>query len=368
MDGEVVNTGFIGVNKRALISDGVYLISPKNNINEYLSINDKSNDPNSTVTFSPLTQELHQYFLIKYYEEHDYYTIKALNSHFLLGIKRKEDSQYDGSEVLQNTRSSNHLVRWKISSDNGYIFKLKDFDFCLQYIKKKKLHVSKKKDNVNPQKFLLRTKETIPTGLYYINPILPKKSYITLNKNISNNSNKSFICKYDSKKDQLFYVVYDTIDGCYSIINYNLKCLSSDKNALSSSKIYHSEFYNLGHQKWIIGTKDGKNYIILHKESEFMLFNNITDNSNMNELGFKYFNRPINNINYMYFFQPGKYKSLLGLLPNKKTIESCKIIQEKIKFRHLTRVTSNLYNRSQNSINRHLFENSFSQKINMTIF
>lgn len=359
MDGEVVNTGSIGVKKRALISDGVYLISPKNNKNVYLSINDKSNDPDSTVTFNPLTQELHQYFLIKYYEDHDYYTIKALNSHFLLGIKRKEDSQYDGSEVLTNSRSSNHFVRWQISSDNGYIFKLKNYDLCLQYIQKKKLHVSTTKENVNQQKFLLRTKETIPTGLYYINPILPKKTYITFNKNISNNSNNSFICKYDYKEDQLFYVVYDTIDGCYSIINYNMNCLSSDKDALILSKIYHSEFYNLDRQKWIIGTKDGKNYIIIHKESEFLLFNKITDNSNKYELGFTYFNRPNNNINYMYFFQPGKSKSFFGLFPNRKIIEAFKIIQEKIKFRHLTHVTSNLYNPSQNSINCHLFENSF---------
>lgn len=145
MDGEVVNTGSIGVKKRALISDGVYLISPKNNKNVYLSINDKSNDPDSTVTFNPLTQELHQYFLIKYYEDHDYYTIKALNSHFLLGIKRKEDSQYDGSEVLTNSRSSNHFVRWQISSDNGYIFKLKNYDLCLQYIQKKSFMFQRQK-------------------------------------------------------------------------------------------------------------------------------------------------------------------------------------------------------------------------------
>ena len=131
-----VDTGLKGEIQH-VIHDGVYLISPIVCNNEVLGIHNKSVLPYMSLNSNKFTGEAHQMFIIKYNKKDDYFTLMPLNSFLYLGVEKKQDSNYNASEVVQYSESDDHLSNWQIYLDDHFSIRLKGTNYYFEYNKNK---------------------------------------------------------------------------------------------------------------------------------------------------------------------------------------------------------------------------------------
>ena len=298
-----------------------------------------------------------------------------------LAINKRENDNYDDENIIiQNLNTKNILTRWQITSDDGFNIELKGTgnNICCR---KDNSVLLVKKNKSDEQKFNIFPIDIIKTGLYYINSMTPEKSFITFSK--ENNSEEAFLSGKIQSANQLFYVVFDQRDGCYSIINItdiskdSIKCISPGRNPTKNSQIVQTNFYNLDYQKYIIAINDYKKGIfsIINKSNLLMLCNPQTPGSNqILKLRFTDFDHKEACINTFFQFQHCAHSKLLFFI--KKSNEERKIdefsqqIERKMCLRYQKELIKPMESTGNSkSINDKLFENNFLlEKLDIPLF
>ena len=339
---KLVDTGHKGAHLQA-IHDGVYTISPRGLVGQSLSVRNKSLYPYLSLICSQFENEAHQQFIIKYDKEDECYTIQPLNSLLFLGIEKIQDSNHDGALIIQNSRSDDHLFKWQISIDEYATIQLKGTDYNIEYKKDLNDFRLAKKNNSDAQKFKILTTQIIKNGLYYITSKSPRNIYFSFSK--ANQTKNSYLSAKNQSDHQIFYVIFDNRDGCYSILNLNtLQCLSPGRNPTQKSQIYQSDFYNLDHQKWVIGTYDKKfgNYFLLLKSDSLFICNPIVNDLSQIYLGLRHFDSSKPSMNDSFQFQPFStpfYISFISKSNEEKKLNEYKdFIQKVVDHRYWTKI------------------------------
>ena len=102
------DTGLKRINKRNL-NDGVYLIISK--VSPKLALSIKS----QYLINEPITYTTNQFFVIKYNDDEDYYTILALHPHQKIGVQEKSDSNYLNAKIIKIDDTHDKLMQCEIS-------------------------------------------------------------------------------------------------------------------------------------------------------------------------------------------------------------------------------------------------------------
>lgn len=338
------NTGLKNVNKRP-INDGVYSISPKILPDSVFSIEQKEYYPIALFIESS-TRNANQFFFIKYNESEDYYTITSLHTHQILGIEKIEDSKYMNSFIGPFQAEENILYKWKIEQNEKdfFRFELKGTNLNLSYETRFPLVLLRTKSYDDCQQFAVNRIEIIETGYYCINSKRFNDSYITFKKK----SDGIVSSRINNENNQIFWVLFDQNDGCYSIINMNnFHCTSSSQKSITQNDNFGSDS-----QKWIIGSYNlsNKEFFIESKSNLHRLtIGKVLWSYKLNPF------KPENpeNPNQIFYFQHSNINSIPDHTRNE--------LLRKIQFRYMKTINLSECKFSQNEKDLILFfENCFN--------